>query len=684
MSRSISIPLTLIFVGLCVLPACVRKLEDQPCPCTGGWTCCVSQNRCLPADVPNSCPGDDPTPVVLPEICTTDGWCGARAPLTNVWGTADDDIWVVVGLVGGVSSASPMHFDGTAWSPMTLSLSPDQETFAPAAIWGTGSSDVFLAGSDGIAHYNGSTWKWQDSEKQFEEHSWAALGGTTPTDVWAVGASFSVDLSVPGSPFTGLVGHYDGTQWVSQLIPNIPLSPDDSTLQLTSVWAASATDAWTVGVGGTILRWDGSQWNARPALIDGAPVTQNLLGVWGSGEKDVWVVGRGATLLHFDGSAWSRPNIDTDLLGGLGATGALRAVWGTGPRDVWFAGDGGVLIHWDGNRWSAAPTATAQPLNALWKSPRGDVWAVGGDATAVHGLGGNWIATPPAPLEGLPVTAIRANSENDIWVAGSGLVRHWDGQSWLACDAQDSWRFERIQIMGPNDALLVGSGVGMKEYAIAGGACQVTGSGSGTSMDMHDIWANAPNDIWAVGAQGTVQHFDGASWSDVAVPTTADVVAVWGSPTDVLGEPIYVWALTGGDTAIRWDQTSWTVISGLTGLGTIRPGVSWNLITGTGPTDTWVFGKEFLSADLQTFVPISRHWNGTAWSRGTPDDEAFGTVEDSWAGDWLAGKSVFRLGELGWAAESTGEWGQLVGIANAGSVVWVLGQDGVLMHRPFP
>ncbi len=223
-----------------------------------------------------------------------------------------------------------------------------------------------------------------------------------------------------------------------------------------------------------------------------------------------------------------------------------------------------------------------------------------------------------------------------------------------------------------------------REYAIAGGVCQVTGSGSGTSVDMHDIWANAPNDIWAVGAQGTVEHFDGAAWSDVAVPTTADIVSVWGSPTDVLGEPIYVWALTGGDTAIRWDQTSWTAISGLTGLGTIRPGVSWNLITGTGPNDTWIFGKDVTSPTLETSIPISRHWNGSAWSRGTPDDEAFGTVADRWGGDWLAGRNVFRLDSLGWVAENAGEWGQLVGIANAGSVVWVLGQDGVLMHHPFP
>jgi hypothetical protein len=627
----------------------------------------VSQNRCLPAGVPDSCPGDDRTPVVLPEVCTADHWCGATQPITGLWGSADDDIWMVVSDLGGPDSARLMHFDGTKWS--TVLWDPSEvQVGSIAAIWGTGRNDVFAAGSGGVIHFNGSSWV-----QQVASVNWSALGGTSASDVWAVGAD---PLAQEAGLETGLVGHYDGTRWTNQIIPNLPIMSIPPFLQFTGVWAASANDAWIVGPAGTIVHWNGSSWGVRSVLIDGMPVTQDLLAVWGSGADDVWIAGQAATLLHFDGSAWSRPEVSADIdLAGLGAAGGFHAVWGSGPRDVWFAGDGGVLIHWDGSRWSAAPSGTTQSLNALWKSPRGDVWAAGAAATVVHGLGDSWSTTPPAPFKGLPV-------------AGTGVVRHFDGQSWSACPAQDGWRFEKIQITGQDAALMIGSGVGMREYSIvSGGACQVIGVGSGTTMDMHDIWANAPNDIWAVGAQGTVEHFDGTSWRDVAVPTTADVISVWGSPTDVIGEPIYVWALTGGDTGIRWDGTSWTALSSLTGINTGRPGVSWSMITGTSPNDTWVFGVDHpIPNNMDIGLPVSRHWNGISWSRGVPDDYAFAGGDDSLDGAgglWVGGSTVFRMESLGWATIYTGYPGEQISLwGNGVGPVWVLGRDGSLMHGP--
>ena len=183
MSRSIS--LTLVFVGVCVLPACARKLDDQHCPCTDGWTCCMSQNRCLPAGVPDSCPGDDPTPVVLPEeVCTVDGWCGATQPMTSVWGAADDDIWIVVNDLGGPGTGRPIHFDGTKWSTMTFG-SFDAQLGPIATIWGTGRSDVFAASDNAIVHFDGSSWR----QEAGATGNWVALGGTSATDVWAPSAA---------------------------------------------------------------------------------------------------------------------------------------------------------------------------------------------------------------------------------------------------------------------------------------------------------------------------------------------------------------------------------------------------------------------------------------------------------------------------------------------------------------
>jgi len=160
---------------------------------------------------------------------------------------------------------------------------------------------------------------------------------------------------------------------------------------------------------------------------------------------------------------------------------------------------------------------------------------------------------------------------------------------------------------------------------------------------------------------------------------------VWGSPTDVLGLPIYVWALTGGDTGIRWDGTTWSVLSPLTGLGVTRPGVSWTFVTGSAAYDTWVFGVDKGPVpDFELALPVSRRFNGTSWIKGLPDDYAFGIGVDGWFGYqglWVvAGPRAYRLGGLGWTSSYTGDTGGLVGIWGANEM-WAIGAHGSLMHR---
>jgi len=155
--------------------ACTRRLDDRPCPCAQGWTCCASQNLCLPAGAIDSCPGDSATPVVLPTVCTADGWCGATPPFTSIWGSAADDIWVVASDLAAAGVGWPTHFDGKKWE-ITPQPSPDlQAGGSVKAIWGTGRRDVFGVGDGAIFHFDGSTWTPQDSAGA---HLWAAVGGT--------------------------------------------------------------------------------------------------------------------------------------------------------------------------------------------------------------------------------------------------------------------------------------------------------------------------------------------------------------------------------------------------------------------------------------------------------------------------------------------------------------------------
>ena len=68
----------------------------------------------------------------------------------------------------------------------------------------------------------------------------------------------------------------------------------------------------------------------------------------------MYAVGVGGTILHFDGAGWSRMASPTDAL--------LLDVWGLAPDDIYavgFNGFGVVIAHWNGTRWTSVPTPDA-------------------------------------------------------------------------------------------------------------------------------------------------------------------------------------------------------------------------------------------------------------------------------------------------------------------------------------
>lgn len=77
---------------------------------------------------------------------------------------------------------------------------------------------------------------------------------------------------------------------------------------LNGVWAASSTDAWVVGDGGTLLRCS-TPITCLPVTIDTGPITTNLQAVWGTnkGSLELYAVGLGGVVLRStNGSNWSK------------------------------------------------------------------------------------------------------------------------------------------------------------------------------------------------------------------------------------------------------------------------------------------------------------------------------------------------------------------------------------------
>lgn len=290
----------------------------------------------------------------------------------------------------------------------------------------------------------------------------------------------------------------------------------------------------------------GSHPTPEPSQDAGWLATASIEAIWGSGPADVWAVGAGGLAAHFDGKAWT--------LAHVGTRAALLAVHGTGPHDAWAAADDGSVLHWDGSAWTTSTRSPYATLIGVWASTPSDVWACGTD--------------------------------NDY---GAGYVLHWDGSAWQEADDASSATFWRLWSPGPGEVWLVGTNlqgggevvhgtgnvltpvpfdgaplrgvwgasttsvwVGAYDGTLAhwDGASWTQAGTPGASAALLGMAGSAPDDGWAVGLGGAVNHYDGRSWSPVARPTTENLMGVWSlGPSDA-------W-VAGGSTLLHWDGATW-------------------------------------------------------------------------------------------------------------------------------
>ena len=289
----------------------------------------------------------------------------------------------------------------------------------------------------------------------------------------------------------------------------------------------------------------------------------------------------------------------------------------------------------DDGGWSPVPGAPSlTSALAVWAFSPSDVWVLDGSSTVQRFDGATWSTLATPSTGGL--ACIYALSTTDVWLCAGTEVLHYDGSTFIASDVTTP-----------------------------------------TGLDgLTSIWASSPSDVWAVGDDAIVAHFDGTTWTRTIVGSPFKS-SIWGSgPRDL-------YALSTFDLS-HYDGIAWSEVDlGAGGGG--GDGQIW----GTSATDVWVMpGSEHLS-----------HYDGTAWT--AVDLDLVGDLAAVWgpAPDdlWAAGSAgaIAHYDGSSWTEVTHQKIGspylrQLLAVhGTASDDIWIVGHQlgdsgstGLIYHRP--
>ncbi|NJO18033.1 MAG: hypothetical protein HC877_20585 [Thioploca sp.] len=314
----------------------------------------------------------------------------------------------------------------------------------------------------------------------------------------------------------GTILHYDGNQWNTT---NITLPG------LRGVWGSSSTDVFAIG-GYGVLHYDGNQW--KP-----------MEGIWGNSSNDEFTVeGDCNNAFHYDGNQWTMIK---------GIMGGFYSIWGTSNRDVFAVGNSGTLFHYDGNQWTMISN-TVYYFSNVWGTSSTNVFTVGPCGKIFHYDGTQ--LNPMTNGTTADLGGIWSSSNTDVFAIGwDGTILHYDGNQW------------NPMVSGTDSLYSIWGSSGTNVFVVGGKIIHYDGNQWNTmisGIELEGIWGASSTDVFAVGLYGTILHYDGNQWNPMTSGTSAELRGIWGSSsTDVfaVGEGDI---FSGEYTLLHYDGNNWT------------------------------------------------------------------------------------------------------------------------------
>ena len=181
----------------------------------------------------------------------------------------------------------------------------------------------------------------------------------------------------------------------------------------------------------------------------------------------------------------------------------------------------------------------------------------------------------------------------------------------------------------------------------------------------YDILSFSSQDIYAVGYQGTIMHFDGNTWQKMSTPYRVPIWGIWGPDSN------NIFAVGGNGVILKYDGISWAKMD--------------------SGTSQWLY--DIWGEDKNTIYAVGAgvilKYDGTIWTHMMIGDgfKTFFTIYGNHKDDvYAAGdfKRIYHYNGIGWTEIKAVESDQIWGIFTSGMHVFAAGTqingDSTIYH----
>ena len=430
------------------------------------------------------------------------------------------------------------------------------------AVWVTEAGDVFAVGDVGtVLQSNGANWILHKTGSN-----------DRLTGVWA-----GSDKQVIVTTGSGFLLEYDGAKWRAR---------PTTSARLNDVLGIGGS-VYAVGHGGVVLRKAGDAWTEIETSF-----SNEIGGIWGSAPDDLFVVGDEGLIAHYDGQSWQK------MISGTSEY--LDGIWGFGPDDVYATGNGSTVLHYNGDAWDNMAVPVNGDIRDIWGRDSNAIFLATGDGEIAQYDGTSWsLLYSNQPF----LWSIGGNSLFAFAVGAKGRLLKYENQMWERLDhgpiAQfnDLWALSDEEIYAVTDEGDVWHFIGDDDHTSTnlGETCQLQGIWGSDAANIYAVGRSAPGGRWF----GVIMKFDGFAWTQVYLGWIG-FNAVWGS------SPNDVYAVGVQGQVVHYDGDAWQIVFSTSGFGTLYD------VWGSSAEDVFAVGGEVtLDPDR---LGLIRHYDGSEWS----------------------------------------------------------------------